>query len=562
MNHLVEGPEDTVVHRATDHNTGRFTVTTSLAAGEKLRLVKFLGYGWSSMRSSQALRDQATAAITGARHTNWEGLVADQRAYLDDFWARADVEVEGDPEVQHAVRFAMFHVLQAGARAEGRPIAAKGLTGTGYDGHAFWDTEIFVLPVLILTAPAAAADALRWRHSILPTARERATTLGLKGSAFPWRTIDGAECSGYWPAGTAAFHVNAAIADAVIRYVDATEDEAFEEEVGVELLVETARLWCSLGHHDAAGEFRIDGVTGPDEYSAIADNNVYTNLMAQRNLRGAVDAAERHPEVAAGLGVDDEELGAWRQAADHMRIPYDERLGVHPQADGFTDHDEWDFEAMTPEDYPLMSSYPYVDLYRKQVIKQADLVLAMQLRPDAFTPEQMARNFEYYEARTVRDSSLSAGSQAVMAAAVGHLELAYDYLAEGALLDLEDRHDNTANGLHLAALAASWTALVGGLAGLRSGDGRLCFSPRLPDDLSRLGVNVRYRGRHVYVSIGPDVATYHLRDGEPLEVGHYDETFLLGDEPVERTVPPLDPRPPPTQPAGREPHTRDGNARD
>ena len=228
------------------------------------------------------------------------------------------------------MRFGLFHTLQAGARAEQRAIAAKGLTGPGYDGHTFWDTERYVLPVLTYTAPDAVADALRWRHSTLDLARERAVQLGLEGAAFPWRTIRGQECSGYWPAGTAAFHVNAAIADAVVRYHAATEDDAFDREVGLELLVETARLWRSLGHHDQEGGFRIDGVTGPDEYSAIADNNVYTNLLAQRNLRAAADAVARHPRGAAELGADLEEAAAWRDAARDIVIPWDERSACIP----------------------------------------------------------------------------------------------------------------------------------------------------------------------------------------------------------------------------------------
>ena len=364
-----------------------------------------------------------------AEHRGWDALVAEQRAYLDDFWERADVEIDGDAELQQAVRFGLFHILQAGARAEQRAIAAKGLTGSGYDGHAFWDTETFVLPVLTYTAPHAAADALRWRHATLELARERARQLGLEGAAFPWRTIRGEECSGYWPAGTAAFHVNADIAGAVARYRSASGDDAFERDIGTDLLVETARLWRSLGHHDAAGRFRIDGVTGPDEYSAIADNNVYTNLMAQRNLYAAAEAVERQPQVAATLGVDDEEAAGWRDAARTIVIPYDADRGVHPQAEEFTEHDRWDFAGTLPEQYPLLLHFPYFDLYRKQVVKQADLVLAMHARGDAFTDEQKARNFAYYEALTVRDSSLSACTQAVLAAEVGHLGLAYDYLA-------------------------------------------------------------------------------------------------------------------------------------
>ncbi len=204
------------------------------------------------------------------------------------------------------------------------------MTGPGYDGHAFWDTEIFVLPVLTLTLPRAAADALRWRHSTLNLAKQRARHLGLRGAAFPWRTIHGEECSSYWPAGTAAFHINADIAYAVTHYVESTEDTAFEKEIGLELLVETARLWRSLGFLNANGQFRIDGVTGPDEYSALADNNVYTNLLAQHNLRSAAEAAKRHPKVARALGVHADEITSWSDAAEKMLIPYDEGLKVTP----------------------------------------------------------------------------------------------------------------------------------------------------------------------------------------------------------------------------------------
>jgi alpha,alpha-trehalose phosphorylase len=294
MDHHIEGPAETVVASESSPNVARVSVTARLVPGEQLRIVKLIAYGWSSQRSRPAVHDQVIAALSAARLTGWQGLLAEQRTYLDDFWARADVELEGDPQIQQAVRFALFHVLQAGSRGEQRMIPAKGLTGPGYDGHAFWDTEIFVLPMLTLILPRSAADALRWRHSILDKARKRARQLGLRGAAFPWRTIRGEECSGYWPASTAAFHINADIAYAVAHYIEATGDTAFEEEVGLEVLVETARLWRSLGHVDAAGRFRIDGVTGPDEYSALADNNVYTNLLAQHNLRWAAEAARRH----------------------------------------------------------------------------------------------------------------------------------------------------------------------------------------------------------------------------------------------------------------------------
>jgi alpha,alpha-trehalose phosphorylase len=405
MDHVVDAPQGFATGMESHADLARMTVTTNLDAGQSLRVVKFLGYGWSGERTLPALAAQVDAALTAAKTTGWDGLVAAQRQFLDEFWARADVQISGDDEVQQAVRFGLFHVLQASARAERRGIPAKGLTGPGYDGHSFWDTETFVLPVLTYTQPYAAADALRWRHETLPFARKRAEQIGLKGAAFAWRTITGPECSAYWPAGTAAFHVNADIAYAMIRHIEVTGDSALEHEIGVELLSSTARLWMSLGNVDSEGRFRIDGVTGPDEYSAMADNNVYTNLMAQWNLIGAANAAERHPQRAEELKITGDEIAGWRSAAAGMIVPYDQVAGVHPQAERFTDHALWDF-ASTPEgNYPLLLHYPYRELYSKQVVKQADLVLAMQLRSDAFTPEQKARNFAYYEALTVRRSS-------------------------------------------------------------------------------------------------------------------------------------------------------------
>jgi alpha,alpha-trehalose phosphorylase len=504
------------------------------------------------------VRDQVWAALSGARQTGWDGLLAEQRAYLDDFWDKADVEIDGDTEIQQAVRFGLFHVLQAGARAENRAIPAKGLTGPGYDGHAFWDTEAFVLPVLTMTVPRAAASALRWRQSTLPLAIERAAQLGLKGAAFPWRTIAGQECSAYWPAGTAAFHVNADIADAVIRYVDATGDKAFDHGPGMDLLTQTARLWRSLGHHDAQGRFHIDGVTGPDEYSAVADNNVYTNLMASQNLVAAADAAQRYPDRARELGIDVEESAGWRDAARAIFIPYDESLGVHPQAEGFTRHQAWDFADTSEEQYPLLLHFPYFDLYRKQVVKQADLVLAMHVCGEAFTAEQKVRNFDYYEPLTVRDSSLSACTQAVMAAEVGHLDLAFDYLGEAALMDLRDLENNTRDGVHIASLAGAWIALVGGFGGLRHRDGMVSFAPRLPEGLARLAFSLLLRGRRLRVEVTHSEARYVLAEGEPLGILHHGKkVHVLHGKPQVRAIPAAPAAGPvPSQPPGRAPMHR------
>jgi alpha,alpha-trehalose phosphorylase len=563
MDHEIDVPGRVEVHTEARADLARTTVICGLRPGQKLRIVKYLAYGWSSLRSRPALRDQAAGALAGARYSGWQGLLDAQREYLDKFWDSADVEVEGDPVIQQAVRFGLFHLLQSSARAERRGIPSKGLTGTGYDGHIFWDSEGYVLPVLTYTAPHAAADALRWRASTLDLAKERAAELGLEGAAFPWRTIRGQECSGYWPAGTAAFHINADIAMAFERYRIVTGDHSLEEDCGLAVLVETARLWRSLGHHDRHGVWHIDGVTGPDEYTAIVRDNVFTNLMAAHNLRVAAEACARHPEQARAMGVTTEEAAAWRDAANAAHIPYDEELGVHQQCEGFTTFAEWDFENR--HNYPLLLHEPYVRLYPAQVVKQADLVMAMQWQSHAFTPEQKARNVDYYERRTVRDSSLSACTQAVMCAEVGHLELAHDYAFEAALIDLHDLHSNTRDGLHMASLAGAWMALVNGFGGLRDDEGVLSLDPQLPDSFARLRFRLMWQGYRLTVSATHRDVTYTLRDGPDgeLKIRHAGEDLTLStSEPT--TVPlcerePLLPRPP--QPPGREPmHRRSGFA--
>jgi alpha,alpha-trehalose phosphorylase len=557
MDHVVEGPDGTVTESESEPDLARVTVSTELEPGQVLSVVKLIAYGWSSRRSLPSLRDQVDAALAAAKRTGWDELTRTQREYLDDVWERADVELEGDPALQQAMRFALFHVVQAAARAEGRAIPAKGLTGSGYDGHTFWDMETFTLPVLTYVAPDAARDALGWRHATIDLAQARAQELGLEGVAFPWRTIRGQECSGYWPAGTAAFHINADIADAVRRYLKATGDDEFEHGPGLELLVATARLWRSLGHHAPDGGFRIGGVTGPDEYTALVDNNVYTNLMAARNLRVAAEAALRHPKRAAELSVSQEEIASWRDAAEAVVIPFDPDLKVTPECEGFTKFRPWDFETVPPDEYPLLLNYHNYLLYSSQVVKQADLVLALYVCGEHFDDEQKARDFDYYEAITVRDSSLSAATQAVVAAEVGHLELAYDYLGETAFIDLRDLAFNTRDGVHLAALAGTWLAAVAGFGGMRDSGETLSFAPRLPSRIARLSFGLLYRGCRLRVEVHSDRARYELLQGEDLEIVHHGESVTLsGSSPLTLELSPPPERTPPAPPPGRAPPRR------
>ncbi|RLK52563.1 glycoside hydrolase family 65 protein [Microbacterium telephonicum] len=553
MEHTVTGAAE-VASEADDH-VARTTIVSRLDAGESVRIVKVVGHEWSDALSEAALRDRVDAAVAAAVRTGWEGLAAEQRSFLDDFWVAADVTIEGDPHLQQAVRFALFQVVQAAARAQTRSIPGKALTGAGYEGHTFWDADAFVVPVLTYLLPTAARDALRWRHATLPLARERAATLHLAGAAFPWRTISGSECSGYWPAGTIAFHINADIASAILHYVRVSGDLPFEREVAVEILVETARLWSSLGRWDGGGTFHIDGVTGPDEYSALVDDNAFTNLAAQRNLRGAADLCRRHDGPARALQVTDDEIAGWLLAAERMAVPFDPVRRVHQQYAGSTDRERWDFDGTSPQQYPLQDHFPYFDLYRKQVVKQADLVLALQFAHESFTAEQTARAFAYAEELTVRDSSLSASPQSVVAARTGHLPLALAYLREAAAIDLADVRGDVADGLHIAALAGVWTAVVSGFGGMREGADGFDFAPRLTPPLTALSYGLQVGGGHLRVEIATDAATYTLTGEAPMEVRHHGERVRLAPNRSRRlAIPPApDPGPPPRQPRGRAP---------
>lgn len=536
-----------VTHRMTGPDLDRTVFETTLAADETVVVDKFLAYAWDRDDAWDAAGQDGAEALD----LGFDELRRQQREYLDEFWAGADVELDGDPEVQQGVRFGLFHVLQAGAQAGPHPIPAKGLTGNGYDGHTLWDTETFVLPVLTYTHPEAARLALQWRHETLDLARERARELRLSGATYPWRTISGPECSGYWPAGTAALHLNADIAAAVLRHQAATDDETFLEETGLDILTETARLWAHLIHVDDNGVGHLDGLTGPDEYTALVDDNTFTNLAVRQNLRGAVALADRLRD--RGVGAD--EIDHWAVLAETLFLPYSESRQVHEQHHGFTRYEEWDFDATGEDDHPLFLHHPYLHLYRRQVIKQADLVLAMMLHPDAFTDDEKLRNFVYYEARTVRDSSLSAPAQAVLAAETGHLDLAHDYLAEAALLDLRSGGEAGGDGLHIASCAGAWTALVMGFGGMRDHDGTLSFAPRLPDHLPRLRFRLRWRGALLTVTVTPTSARYEVTGGEVTLRHHGDPVTVTVGSPVDVTVPDLDtrqapwtPRPPAARP--------------
>jgi len=529
---------------------GQVAFTIEAQPGCPIQLTKYMVYHTSQTASAEELCGRAEWTLDRVVTQGFQRLLASQEQYMDDFWRRSDVRIKdiredrikrSTVEIQQAIRFNLFHILQASARAEETSVPAKGLTGQAYEGHYFWDTEIYLLPFLIYTSPRIARNLLAFRYKMLPQARARAKGLGHRGAMFPWRTISGEEASAYYAAGTAQYHINADIMYALRKYVQATGDEAFLRNFGAEMLVETARLWVDLGFYsDAKGEkFCINGVTGPDEYNAVVNNNAYTNLMARENLRYATGVIESlratEPDAYNALvhktALEPSEVKAWIRAAENMYVPYDEKLKIIPQDDEFLDKERWDFRNTPADHYPLLLFYHPLNIYRKQVIKQADVILAMFLLGDVFPPETKKRNFDFYDPLTTGDSSLSSCVEAIIAAQIGDMEKAFRYGMAALLMDLADVGGNVKDGCHIASMGGTWMMLTYGFGGMRDNDGTLSFWPRrAPEENAILRFPVTYRGQRLEVEIGLDKVEYALREGECLVIRHETEEVQLSRE--------------------------------
>jgi alpha,alpha-trehalose phosphorylase len=510
--------------------------------GRPLRLSKYVAYHWAGEGD---LETRVNHTLDRAAAAGYDAIERRQRHAANAFWQRCDVQVDGPAGLQGTVRFNLFALLQAAACVQGHGVAAKGVSGHGYEGHYFWDTEVYVVPFLTHTHPRWARDVLAFRCAMLDDARGRARELGHRGALFPWRTINGQEASARYVAGTAQYHINADVAHALRKYRAVTGDDGPMLAGGADVLVETARFWCGLGFFSEGRGFCINGVTGPDEYTTIVDNNAYTNVMARENLEAAADVVEElradHPaafeRLVAATGLTELEPAAWRRAAARMYVPADAERGIVLQDDGFLERKRWDFAGTPAERYPLLRHYHPLEIFRHQVIKQADVVLATYLAWHRFSEDEIRRTFDYYDPLTTGDSTLSACIQSVVAAAVDQPEAALRYFRAASSVDLGDAHGNTADGLHIASCGGTWLALVAGFGGLRDFDGEPRFAPRLPAEWTRLSFRVELQGRRLEVELTLRATTYTLRSGEALTLRHFGEPVRVArGEPVRRPV--------------------------
>ncbi|QCV89458.1 glycoside hydrolase family 65 protein [Acidipropionibacterium jensenii] len=511
--------------------------------GQPIRIQKSVAYHTSRGVPVTELFDRVRRTLDRVRDRGTECYYDSQREWLKDYWDTADVRIKGAPtSVQQAVRWNLFQIAQAAARADQRGIPAKGVTGSGYEGHYFWDTEVYVIPMLTFTHPRLAENALRFRVNTLAQAQSRAAELSEQGALFPWRTITGEEASAYYAAGTAQYHINADIAHALMTYAWATRDKNFLFHDAAPVMIETARMWADLGFWRVNGgrQFHIHGVTGPDEYTTVVNNNFYTNVMARANLFDAAALMRRMAEedplwfehLCAERHLSVDEIGAWEECAEGMVIPFDETFGIHPQDDQFLERELWDLANTPASKRPLLLHYHPLVIYRFQVLKQADVVLAMFLQGQDFTQAVKLADFEYYDPITTGDSSLSSLVQSIIAAEVGHQEMAMEYFREGLYCDLSDSHGNSSDGVHVASTGGIWGCLVNGFGGMRYYKGRLSFDPRLPADWTSIRYHLVLSGKVLEVELQRDEIIFTLTSGRELDVTVRGEQIHLGDQPV------------------------------
>ena len=509
---------------------GRFSLTVKAVQGQSVVLEKMICYATSLDMDLGELEAFTKKTLEAAVKTGYDRLEEAQKGYFRAFWQTADIEIESGEglAIRQGLHFNLFHIFQSAGRDNQTGMGAKGLSGEGYEGHYFWDTEMYVLPVLIFTAPEAARALLRWRWSKLPQARERARILGHdKGALFPWRTINGQEASTYYPLGTAQYHINADVAYALSLYLQATGDTGFLTDYGVEMFIETARVWADVGSFSdrRGGKYCICCVTGPDEYNVLVDNNFYTNLMARENLRHAAGAVrwlrENAPAamdtLAARLDFHQEELALWDKIADNMYLPYDEGSQIYPMDDGFMIRKPWDESRIPPEKRAwLYENYHPLFIMRHRMSKQADAILGMYLHSNYFSQEELRRNYDFYQTVTLHHSSLSTCIFGIVAAGIGYMDQAYAYFSDSARMDLDDYHNNFYAGIHAANMAGTWQAVLNGFAGMRLQRSKLSFAPRLPEQWESYRFQILFRGARLCVTVGREGAEFVLLEGGPV----------------------------------------------
>lgn len=505
---------------------GGFSVSVALRPGEKTTSEFYAAYSYASTQegSEETVLDSTRSILGRVAKGGWETLCRNQEEHLKRFWRVADTSFSRDPELTLGIRYGLFAMLQSTREGVALGVAAKGLSSNGYNGHIFWDSDVFVQTAWATLCPNLARGCLSYRIEHRKEAKARAEELSEKGILFPWRTINGNEGSAYFLAGTAQYHINSDIVWGVREYIRLTGDETILDAGGLELVREIARFWTGFGVIVRDKGYCFHGVTGPDEYTAMVDNNFYTNLMARMTLSYA--ASLGGAETASG------EVATWEGLASKIYLPRaesGEAQGINLQHDNFMEHAPWDWSTTPPEKRPLLLHYHPLNIYRKRVLKQPDVLMAAALCPEQWTGEQLERDFHFYRPLTTEDSSLSLSIHGILAARCGELAMASDYLRRNALIDLDDLVGNTSDGVHMASIAGSRLCLIYGFLGLRAGEEQLSLDPKIPEEWGVFRCTLVFRGRTIALEAYAQQLKLTLSDGPPFTLSISGVELLLED---------------------------------
>lgn len=509
--------------------------------GEKIRLIKYAVFS-DSIRYKNC-NEQCYKEMRSALSMPIEDFYKKQEEYIANYWENCLIEIDGDDELEVALKYNLYQLLQSVSKDQFGNISPKGLSGDGYDGHYFWDSEMYVQPFFTITNPSITKKLIEYRYAILERARENAKLLGHKnGALYPWRTIMGKECSGYFPAGSAQYHINGDIAYSIIAYYLATKDSDLLLKKGLEIIFETARLWIDTGNF-YQGQFHINTITGPDEYTCIVNNNYYTNVLTQYHLHWAVKFYYlfKNNDVFITLlkkiNLREDEIEIFQKAGDNMYLPYDETLKINPQDDSFLQKEKWDINSIPKDSFPLLLHYHPLHIYRHQICKQADTVMAHFILEDAQSEETMKNSLLYYEKITTHDSSLSKPIFCIMAARLGMEEKAYKYFGDSAKLDLLDLNRNTEDGVHIANMAGSYLMIVYGFAGFRLKESGISFWPMIPNEWNVYCFRIVYKNSRIKVSINKEECIFSLEKGKGKKIIVYGKSYILQDNLVIKKAP-------------------------
>ncbi len=462
-----------------------------------------------------------------------------QAKYWENHWENGDIEIFGSKSDDMAVKFSNFHLRQQLPSINNASIGATGLTGANYSGKVFWDTEMYLMPYFNYTDPKLCEGLLMYRYKILDKARERAGQLGGVGALYSWCSIDGEETSVVFEASTAEYHINSDIAFAIARHYKSTGDRDFMYNYMAEILFETAKFMAHRGSFVEAydGRFCINAVCGPDEYACGVNNNCYTNFMVQFHLRYALEIYEEMKgeapikliALSEKIGITNEELKLWKDAADKMYYKVNERYGIYEQDDHFVYNDSVDMNTI-PKNYDIRNMFHPLDLWRMQVLKQADVVLLNFVLGDKFTLEEKKLNYDYYEPKTNHGSSLSAAVHSIMANEIGYYDDAYSYFKSAAFMDIDDYKKNTSGGLHMACLGSVWMTVINGFLGMRDYNSGLKFNINLPKEWEGIKCRLLYRGSLIEINATKEKNTFTLLSGDGCEFEVNGERAVLNKD--------------------------------